>query len=159
MKWSDLLRVRSEFPINLWPNAVQAYHHWIRTCIKDNVPYDRFVREMLTASGSNFRVPQVNFYRALQSKEPPAIAQAVALTFMGVRPESWPKERWAGMGVFFSQITYKHTEEWKEEIICFLPGQQPRPPLLWRRRRPCSPTARRSSCSRTRIRAKSLPTG
>ncbi len=31
MKWSDLLRVKSEFPINLWPNAVQAYHHWIRT--------------------------------------------------------------------------------------------------------------------------------
>jgi|GEM_PF-155820 len=26
MKWSDLLRVKSEFPINLWPNAVQAYH-------------------------------------------------------------------------------------------------------------------------------------
>ena len=124
MKWSDLLRVRSEFPINLWPNAVQAYHHWIRTSIKDNVPYDRFVREMLTASGSNFRVPQVNFYRALQSKEPQAIAQAVALTFMGIRPESWTKESWAGMGGFFSQITYKHTEEWKEEIICFLPGSR-----------------------------------
>ena len=24
MKWCDLLRVKSEFPINLWPNAVQA---------------------------------------------------------------------------------------------------------------------------------------
>ena len=43
MKWCDLLRVKSEFPINLWPNAVQAYHRWIRTCIKENVPYDRFV--------------------------------------------------------------------------------------------------------------------
>ncbi len=63
MKWSDLLRVKSEFPINLWPNAVQSYHRWIRTCIKDNMPYDRFVREMLTANGSNFDVPQVNFYR------------------------------------------------------------------------------------------------
>ncbi len=83
MKWSDLLRVKSEFPINLWPNAVQAYHRWIRTCLKENMPYDRFVREMLTASGSNFRVPQVNFYRAVQSRDPQAIAQAVALTFMG----------------------------------------------------------------------------
>ena len=35
MKWCDLLRVKSEYPINLWPNAVQAYHHWIRTCIRD----------------------------------------------------------------------------------------------------------------------------
>ena len=84
MKWSDLLRVKAEFPINLWPNAVQAYHRWIRDLrSSENMPYDRFVRELLTASGSNFRVPPVNFYRAMQSREPPAIAQAVALTFMG----------------------------------------------------------------------------
>jgi hypothetical protein len=121
MKWSDLLRVKAEFPINLWPNAAQAYHRWIRTSLKENLPYDRFVRELLTACGSNFRTPQVNFYRALQSKDPPAIAQAVALAFMGVRAETWPKERWAGMGVFFSQIGYKPTREWKEEIVVFDP--------------------------------------
>ncbi len=119
MKWCDLLRVKSEFPINLWPNAVQAYHRWIRTCIRENLPYDKFAREMLTASGSNFRKPQVNFYRAMQSREPQAVAQAVALTFMGVRPASWPKERWSGMTPFFSQIAYKPTLEWKEEIVLF----------------------------------------
>jgi hypothetical protein len=119
MKWSDLLRVKAEFPINLWPNAAQAYHRWIRTALHENLPYDRFVREMLTASGSNFRVPQVNFYRAIQSKEPPAIAQAVALTFMGTRAENWPKDRLAGMAAFFSQIGYKSTAEWKEEIVLF----------------------------------------
>jgi len=128
MKWGDLLRVKSEFPINLWPNAVQAYHRWIRTCIRDNMPYDRFVREMLTASGSNFRVPQVNFYRAVQSREPQALAQAVALTFMGVRAESWPKERWSNMAVFFSQIGYKPTLEWKEEIVLFDPNHVAQPP-------------------------------
>ena len=26
MRWSELLRIKSEFPINLWPNAVQAYY-------------------------------------------------------------------------------------------------------------------------------------
>jgi len=119
MKWCDLLRVKSEFPINLWPNAVQAYHRWIRTAVKENMPYDRFVRELLTASGSNFRQPQVNFYRAVQSREPQAVAQAVALTFMGVRPTSWPQERWSGMSAFFSQIAYKPTVEWKEEIVLF----------------------------------------
>ncbi|MGD0655939.1 MAG: DUF1553 domain-containing protein [Thermoguttaceae bacterium] len=123
MKWSDLLRVKSEYPINLWPNAVQSYHRWIRTCIKDNMPYDRFVREMLTANGSNFNVPQVNFYRAIQGREPTAIAQAVALSFMGVRAEGWPKERWAEMGLFFSRIQYKATEQWKEEIVIFDPGK------------------------------------
>ncbi len=119
MKWCDLLRVKSEFPIKLWPNAVQAYYHWIRTNIRENMPYDQFVREMLTQSGSNFRVPQVNFYRAVQSREPQAIAQAVALSFMGVRPETWPQERWSGMAAFFSQIEYKPTVEWKEEIVLF----------------------------------------
>ena len=119
MRWSDLLRVKSEFPINLWPNAVQAYHRWIRASIRDNVPYDRFARDLLTASGSNFRVPPVNFYRAVQGRDPQAIAAAVALTFMGTRAEGWPKERLAGMAVFFSSIGYKPTGEWKEEIVFF----------------------------------------
>ena len=70
MKWCDLLRVKSEFPINLWPNAVQAYHRWIRTAVRENMPYDQFARELLTASGSNFRVPPVNFYRAVQKQGP-----------------------------------------------------------------------------------------
>jgi hypothetical protein len=121
MKWCDLLRVKAEFPINLWPNAAQAYHRWIRTAIKENMPYDRFVREMLTSSGSNFRVPQVNFYRAMQNKEPPAIAQTVALTFMGARAEKWPPEQLAGMAGFFAQLGYKMTAEWKEEIVFFDP--------------------------------------
>jgi hypothetical protein len=123
LKWSDLLRVKAEFPINLWPNAVQAYHRWIRTALKENWPYDRFARELLTASGSNFRAPQVNFYRALQNKEPQAMAQAVALTFMGARAEKWPADRLAGMAVFFSQVGYKQTAEWKEEIVFFDPSK------------------------------------
>jgi hypothetical protein len=125
VKWGDLLRVKAEFPINLWPNAAQAYHRWIRTGIKENKPYDCFVREMLTASGSNFRVPQVNFYRAIQSRQPEGIAQAVALTFMGARAEKWPKDRLSEMAVFFQQTAYKCTAEWKEEIVYFDPGKGP----------------------------------
>jgi len=123
MKWSDLLRVKAEFPINLWPNAAQAYHRWIRDSLHQNKPYDKFVREMLTESGSNFRVPPVNFYRAVQSREPQAVGQAVALTFMGARAENWPRERLSGMAAFFSQIGYKLTAEWKEEIVFFDPDK------------------------------------
>ncbi len=119
MKWSDLLRVKAEFPINLWPNGVQAYYRWIHTSIKENKPYDQFAREMLTASGSNFRAPPVNFYRALQGTEPQTIAQAVALTFMGTRTKNWSKERVAGMAAFFSYLGYKRSGEWKEEILFF----------------------------------------
>lgn len=128
MKWSDLLRVKAEFPINLWPNAAQAYHRWIHTAVRENMPFDRFARELLTANGSNFRVGQVNFYRASQSKEPEAIARTVALTFMGARAEKWPADRLAGLTAFFSQLGYKSTSEWKEEIVFFDPNKTPAAP-------------------------------
>ena len=121
MKWGDILRIKAEFPVNLWPNAAQAYHRWVRASIAENKPYDQFVREMLTSSGSNFRVGPVNFYRAVQSKTPENVATAVALTFMGSRTDSWPKDRLAGTAVFFSQIGYKPTSEWKEESVFWDP--------------------------------------
>ncbi|MCC6486816.1 MAG: DUF1553 domain-containing protein [Candidatus Hydrogenedentes bacterium] len=122
LKWCDILRVKSEFPINLWPNAVQCYHRWIRESIRDNKPCDEFAREMLTSSGSNFRVPPVNFYRAIQNREPEGIAGAVALTFMGARVEHWAPEQRDGMAKFFSRVAYKSTAEWKEEIVYLDPA-------------------------------------
>jgi hypothetical protein len=121
MKWGDVLRIKAEFPVNLWPNAAQAYHRWVRASLAENKPYDKFVREMLTSSGSNFRVGPVNFYRAIQNRTPEGIARAVALTFMGARAESWPTNRLAGMTAFFSQIGYKPTGEWKEEHVFWDP--------------------------------------
>ena len=123
MKWSELLRVKAEYPINLWPNAAQAYYHWIRDSVRKNKPYDQFARDLLLASGSNFRAPAANFYRAMQSKDPASIAQTVALTFMGCRAEKWPKDRLAGMAAFFSQVGYKPTGEWKEEIVFYDPAK------------------------------------
>ena len=121
MKWGDILRIKAEFPVNLWPNAAQAYHHWVRSSLAANKPYDRFVRELLTSSGSNFRVGPVNFYRAIQNRTPEGISRAVALTFMGCRAERWPTNRLSGMSVFFSQIGYKPTSEWKEECVFWDP--------------------------------------
>jgi len=121
LKWCDVLRVKSEFPINLWPNAVQAYYRWIHDSVRTNMPYDRFARELLTSNGSNFRNPQVNFFRAIQGREPNAIAGAVALTFMGSRFESLPADTRSNMGIFFSRVGYKQTSEWKEEIVYLNP--------------------------------------
>lgn len=119
LKWCDILRVKSEFPIKLWPNAVQAYHAWVRHAIRDNMAYDRFARELLTSSGSNFRVAPANFYRAVQGRDPKAIAAAVALTFLGSRLDSWPEAKQADLAAFFSKVAYKPTREWKEEIVYF----------------------------------------
>lgn len=119
LKWSDLLRVKAEFPVNLWPNAAQAYHQWIQAAWRADMRYDRFARELLTASGSNFRVGPANFYRTVPGREPRAIAGSVALTFMGVRTDSWPLQKRDDLAVFFSRLGYKPTLEWKEEIVFF----------------------------------------
>ena len=121
MRWSDILRIKAEFPVNLWPNAAQAFHRWVRASLVENKPYDQFVNEMLTSSGSNFRVGPVNFYRAIQNRTPDGIASAVALTFMGTRTDNWPTNKLDGMAVFFSQISYKPTSEWKEEHVFWNP--------------------------------------
>lgn len=121
MKWGDLLRVKAEFPIKLWPNAVQAYYRFIHTSVKENKPFHIFARELLTGNGSNFRVGQVNFYRAMQDRHPRGIASTVALTFLGERAEHWPPKKLDAMAGFFSQLNYKSTGEWKEEIVFWDP--------------------------------------
>lgn len=123
MKWCDLLRVKAEFPINLWPNAVQAYHRWIHDAVARNMPYDQFVRELLTSSGSNFRVPQVNFYRAVQERSPSSIASAAALTFMGIHLEKLTPQQQRELEALFSRVAYKETAEWKEEIVFLNPAK------------------------------------
>ncbi|MFH1377709.1 MAG: DUF1553 domain-containing protein [Planctomycetota bacterium] len=117
LKWCDALRVKSEFPVNLWPNAVQAYHRWVVESIRTNQPYDMFARSILVSTGSNFRQPEVNFYRAVREKNADQLAAAVALTFMGVRTETWPTEQRANLAAFFKNVKYKKTGEWKEEIV------------------------------------------
>ncbi len=121
MRWSDILRIKAEFPVKVWPNAAQAYHRWVWESIAQNKPYDRFARELLCSSGSNFRVGPVNFYRAIQNRTPEGIAAAVGLALMGTRVELWPKEQREQLAVFFSQVGYKPTSEWKEEIVFWDP--------------------------------------
>jgi len=122
LKWCDALRVKAEFPINLWPNGVQIYHRWVRDAVRENMPLDEFARALLTSSGSNFRVAPVNFYRAMQGHAPSTIAAAVALTFMGSRYEDWPQEQQDQLARFFSRVAFKGTAEWKEEIVFLDPA-------------------------------------
>jgi len=121
MRWSDVLRIKAEFPVNLWPNAAQAYHRWIRASLAENKPYDQFARELLTSSGSNFRVGPANFYRASASRSPDGLASVVALTFMGMRTDKWPANLLTGVSAFFAQVGYKPTSEWKEEVVFWDP--------------------------------------
>ncbi len=111
MRWGDILRVKSEFPSNLWPNGVQAYNRWIYEQLLNNVPYDKMVRKLLLSEGSNFRSPAVNFYRGFQKRSPKNFYDNINLLFLGDR-------NCADNGYLcFSQVSFKSTKEWKEEII------------------------------------------
>ena len=111
MRWGDILRIKSEFPSNLWPNGVQAYNRWIYEQLLNNVPYDKMVQKLLLSEGSNFRAPAANFYRGFQKRTPQNFYANINLLFLGNRA---CKDN----GHYcFSQIKFKSTKEWKEEII------------------------------------------
>lgn len=127
LKWGDLLRLKSEYPVNLWPKAVQAYHRWIRDSIKENKPYDQFATELLVSQGSNFRSGPANYYRAVTDRDPVTFAETTGLLFMGARLgcarchghpiESWTHADVQGMAAFFAGVRFKATQEWKEEVV------------------------------------------
>lgn len=111
MHWGDILRIKSEFPSNLWPNGVQAYNRWIYEQLLNNVPYDQMVRNLLLSEGSNFRSPAANFYRGFQNRSPENFYANINLLFLGNR-------NCKDNGYLcFDQIKFKSTKEWKEEII------------------------------------------
>ena len=117
MKWADVLRVKAEFPINLWPNGAMVYYRWIHASIRENKPFDQFARDLLTADGSNFRDAPSNFYRAVPQKDAETIAENVALTFLGTRIGPWPEQKRKELTAFFSRVGFKDSAEWKEEIV------------------------------------------
>lgn len=112
MRFGDLFRIKSEFPSCIWPNGVQAFNRWLKVQVRDGVPYDAMVRSLLTSTGSNFRDPACNFFRINVARTPKAICDDIALIFNGQRthPETWER--------FFTQVAYKKSREWKEELVC-----------------------------------------
>jgi len=138
LKWADILRIKSEYPVRLWPKATQTYYRWVRQCIADNVPFDRFATDLITSRGSNFRSGPANFYRAVVSRDPQTLAETASVVFMGVRVgcarchvhpyENWSRADDLGMAAFFAGVRYKSTQEWKEEVVYNLPGAVLRDP-------------------------------
>ena len=116
MRYCDILRVKSEYPINLWPNAVYVYHRRIRQSIKDDEPWTDFARALLCSRGSNFRVPEANFLRASATHTPEALSLAATTTFL-----MEPTEKYAR---YFSRVKIKTTKEWKEEIVYLEDGPE-----------------------------------
>jgi hypothetical protein len=121
-KWADLLQCNSE---NLGQKSVWLYRNWIRQQVADNAPYDKFVRTLLTAKGSSYDNPAVNYLRVL--REPGKMTEDVSQTFLGVRfncnkchdhPfEKWTQNQYYEMGAYFAQVGFKKGQVGKEVIF------------------------------------------
>ncbi len=81
-KWADLLRPN---PYHVGIKATLNYDQWIRQAFRRNMPYDQFVRELVTAQGSTFRQGNATLYRNRRSPE--ELTTQVSQLFLGVRLE------------------------------------------------------------------------
>jgi len=112
-KWSAILRNRRDK--DTYANGNFAFHQWIRSSLDQNVPYDRFVREILTASGEISDHPAVAWYRQV-TKDFEQV-EDVAQLFLGVRIqcarchhhpfEKWSRKDYYGLAAFFSRVGRK----------------------------------------------------
>ncbi len=112
-QWSDLLLVSSS---RLSRPAMRSYYRWLRESVASNKPWDQMVREIVTASGSNFENGAANYY--VLHDEPTALAENVALTFMGLsigcarchnHPlDKWTQDQYYALSSFFSRVGRKN---------------------------------------------------
>ena len=63
MRLADLLRVNPGKMGQLGDRAAMLFYEWIWKSVAENKPWDRFVRELLTAQGSTYQNGPANFYR------------------------------------------------------------------------------------------------
>ncbi len=107
-KWADLLQVNSKF---LGNEGVTAFHAWIRQQVADNVPYDQFVRSIVTATGSNRDQPAAAYFKIL--RDPDLMMENTTHLFLATRfncnkchdhPfERWTQDQYFETAAFFAQ--------------------------------------------------------
>jgi len=109
LKWGDLFANSV-----LTSSDGTAYQQdWLRRAFRENKPYDQFVTEVLTATGSSWKNGAVNYFS--RSKE-----EVVTLTgqaFLGLSLEcarchdhpsaTWKRDDFLAMTAFFSQVSAK----------------------------------------------------
>jgi len=116
LRWSDLLRNNSQ---DLGEQGMWAMHNWIRESLRTNKPFDKFVRELITARGSIYTTGPANYYRV--HKDAPMLAEATAQLFLGVRIEcakchhhpfeKYSQDDYYGLAAFFARTGTKNSEE------------------------------------------------
>jgi hypothetical protein len=122
VKWSDLLQVNRT---KLGDKGMWAFRDWIRDSLAQNKPYDKMVRELVTARGSTFQNPPANFLRF--TKEPKLAMETTTQLFLGVRMvcaqchdhpfEKWTQNQYFSLAAFFAGVGTKPGMDSEEEIV------------------------------------------
>ncbi len=105
LKWGDILRNRGRgYSTSRQRPGTALFAGWIRDSLAANLSYDRFVAEILTASGSQETNPPTVWYRTVRTNQD--YVESVAQAFLGIRIQCaqchhHPAERW-------SQADYYH---------------------------------------------------
>ena len=112
-KWGALLRNKRTDAKQA--RSTYAFHGWIRDSLLANKPYDRFVREILAASGDLADNPAVAWYQRV--REPQAELEDTAQLFLGMRMqcaqchhhpyEKWSQQDYYSFSAFFTQVSHK----------------------------------------------------
>lgn len=58
--WADILRTEDRFRVNFMSG--EPYIEWIKQSIRENKPYDIFVKDILTASGTIYENPATGYF-------------------------------------------------------------------------------------------------
>ena len=111
-KWSDLLLVSSR---KLPTPAMWAFYRFVRQAVAENRGWDRFARDILTASGSTVADGGGNFF--VVHKDPTDRAEATAVTFLGLSVgcakchnhplERWTQDQYWGFANLFGRVGLK----------------------------------------------------
>ncbi len=121
-KWSDLLQVNRKF---LGEKGAAALRQYIRDAVADNMPYDRFVYNILTASGSTLENPAAAYYKIL--RDPGTTMENTTHLFLAVRfncnkchdhPfERWTQDQYYQLANFFAQIGREEDPKFKGQKV------------------------------------------
>ncbi len=93
-RWCDLLQVNRKY---LGEDGARALRTWIQGAVASNLPHDRFVHELLTATGSTLQQPAAAFWKV--QRAPDLAMESVTQLFLGIRfncnkCHDHPFERW-----------------------------------------------------------------
>ncbi len=112
-KWAAVLRNKRRNNNDI--PYTHRFHAWIRNALETNMPYDQFVRSVLTASGDVEVHPPVAWYREVAT--PSQQMEDTAQLFLGMRLacakchhhpfERWSQQDYYGFQAFFSQVGLK----------------------------------------------------